>query len=382
MLSVIINIFLFVLVIGVLTFVHELGHFMAAKLIGAQVDEFALGWGPKLVSKKYKGTEYSLRLLPIGGFVKILGDGDPGEEPKKVKKNDDGNLKNKTKLQQMFVMLAGVFMNIIFAVIAYYIVIFSAGWKVPVDMSYEDFKPVGAVMTRQQESVMTYSELVKDGNAEKAGIPTSGEITKINGQTIVYSDTVGEIIKENAGDYVLLEICVDGECDTYPVQVSEEGTIGIMFAHNFTVYMDYSPRKAYAGVCHVINTLNLVSDRFGKIFEQAKSTGDYSEISNSVSGPVGIYFVIDFFKNFGVITFLSIVADLSISLAIMNILPIPALDGGRVLILLVESIFRKDLNPKVEALIINISFILLMVLVVLIMVKDVLNIDNFRSMFS
>jgi regulator of sigma E protease len=96
---------------------------------------------------------------------------------------------------------------------------------------------------------------------------------------------------------------------------------------------------------------------------------------------VGIYFLIDYFKNLGFVTFLSVMGDLSLSLAIMNLLPIPALDGGRVVILLIESIIRRDLNERIKTLIINGSFIFLMILVIFIMIKDVLNIQNIKDMF-
>ena len=109
--SFIINILLFILVVSILTFVHELGHFLAAKAVGAKVFEFAIGFGPKLISKKIGETEYSIRLLPLGGYVKILGDGDPGEE--KIKKGDaKRDLSKKPKWQQIIVMAAGVTMNI------------------------------------------------------------------------------------------------------------------------------------------------------------------------------------------------------------------------------------------------------------------------------
>lgn len=381
MLPVIVNILLFVLVIGILTLVHELGHFISAKLIGAKVYEFALGWGPKIYSKKYKGTLYSIRVFPIGGFVKILGDGDPGKEGENLK-NDAGSLKNKPKLAQIFVMLAGVIMNVFFAIAVYQIVIASVGWKVPIDDSFEDFDPVGAVMTRDILSETEYSSLVEGGNAESAGIPESGAIASIDGVEIVYSDQVGDLLAEKANSVVLMEICVEDNCDVYDVEVSEEGTIGIMLHSNYLVSISYEENKGFAGVSHLVNTLRLVRQRFGEMFDTARSTGDYSELSNSVSGPVGIYFIIDYFKSFGVITFLSIVGDLSMSLAIMNIIPIPALDGGRVLILLIEGILRKDLDERVENLIINISFILLIIFVIVIMIKDIASIDKLKDMFG
>jgi RIP metalloprotease RseP len=146
MLSIIVNILLFILVIGILTFIHELGHFVVAKLVKANVEEFSLGFGPKLFGKKFKGTLYCIRVLPLGGYVKIEGDGDP-EVKKGAKKKDakdEGNLQNKSKIAQISVMLAGVFMNLIFAVVVYYIILGAYGWKMTLDWDFENYKPVGA----------------------------------------------------------------------------------------------------------------------------------------------------------------------------------------------------------------------------------------------
>ena len=123
MFSALINIFLFILIIGFLTFIHELGHFLVAKAIKTKVYEFSLGFGPKLFSREYKGTLYAIRIIPLGGFVKILGDGDPGKEGEEIDlKKSKYNLNNKPKGLQIMVMLAGVFMNLLFAIIFYYIV--------------------------------------------------------------------------------------------------------------------------------------------------------------------------------------------------------------------------------------------------------------------
>jgi regulator of sigma E protease len=170
-------------------------------------------------------------------------------------------------------------------------------------------------------------------------------------------------------------------CSVYSIKVSDKGTIGILLAPNYKITMSYEGSKYTAGFAHLINTVRIIGVRFGELFSEAKTTGDYSEISNSVSGPVGIYYLINYFKDKGLMTFLSVMGDLSLSLAIMNLLPIPALDGGRVVILLIESIIRRDLNERIKTLIINGSFILLMILVIFIMIKDVLNIQNIKDMF-
>lgn len=380
MLSIILNILLFILVIGVLTFVHELGHFLVAKAIKAKVYEFALGFGPKLLKKKYNGTEYSIRMLPLGGFVKIMGDGDPGNH--KEVKDDPENLNNKPKIAQIAVMLAGVTMNILFCVAVYFIVIASMGWKIPLSNDFDGFNPIGGTISREIVGGVKYSEVVDGGNAQKANIPAQGEIRSIGGVELTYSDEIKSLLAEYKGKSVDMNICVEDVCKDYRVSVSNDGTIGVSLYSNYYIILSYENNKTFSGFAHVINTLFLISDRLGNMFSEAKQTGDYSDLSNSVSGPVGIYFLIDYFKQFGIITFVSIMADLSLSLAIINILPIPALDGGRVLILMIEGILRKDLNEKVESLIINTSFILLMILVLFIMIKDIINIDNIKNMFS
>ncbi|NMC08937.1 hypothetical protein GYA44_01240 [Candidatus Microgenomates bacterium] len=377
--SFLINILLFILVIGVLTFVHELGHFVLAKLVGAKVFEFALGFGPKLFSKTYKGTEYSIRILPLGGYVKILGDGDPGEE--KDKSNVKGNLARKPKYQQALVMLAGVTMNIILAVVFYYIVLANSNWKLALGSEFESFKPIGGTISKEKVADVEYVELVEDGNAKKAGLPAKGVIKSIGGEEISYSDDVGKKLSLYKDKSTIINVCFEDKCKDYNINVSEEGKIGISLAHNYLFVLSYENNKILAGPAHLVNTLRLIGSKLSEIVNKAQDTGDYTELSNTVSGPIGIYFVIDYFKNFGLIPFLSIIADLSLSLAVVNLLPIPALDGGRVVILLVEAIVRKDLDEKIESAIINISFFLLMLLIIFIMIKDIVNIDSIRNMF-
>lgn len=379
--SFIINILLFILVIGILTFVHELGHFLAAKAVGAKVFEFAIGFGPKLISKKIGETEYSIRLLPLGGYVKILGDGDPGEE--KIKKGDaKRDLSKKPKWQQIIVMAAGVTMNILLGIIIFYIVLFSNDWELVLNNEFADFKPIGATVSRIKEGDVEYSELIEDGQARKAGMPESGILRSINGRQVEYSDDVSKMLASKKNEDVILNVCQEDVCTEYTVTTSEEGKIGILLPANYYMSLSYKENKVFSGFAHVLNNFKLIFSKMKDMFSLAKKTGDYSELSNSVSGPVGIYFVIDYFKQFGVIPFLGMIADLSMSLALINILPIPALDGGRIMILLIEWIVGKELDEKVESRIINISFIFLIILILFIIIKDIVNIDSIRNIFS
>ncbi|MCD4756493.1 site-2 protease family protein [bacterium] len=378
--DILITILLLVLVLGVLIFIHELGHFLAAKIVGATVYEFALGYGPKLISKKYKGTEFSIRLLPLGGFVKILGDGDPSKKGGIKGDDREGNLKNKSKPAQIFVMLAGVSMNFLLAIAAYSIVLSFSNWKIDLSYEFENFKPVGATVVRERDMDVPYQVLV-GSLAEKSGMPTEGYIRNINGEFVEYVEDVSRLIEGN--DLVAIEACdLENVCGEYMVAVGEDGKVGIAIGSNYYVSVDYSEYKAFSGVSHLINNTRLIGRVMGSLFEEAKETGDYSTLSGTVSGPVGMFFLIDYFKDLGWIPFVFLVADLSLSLAFMNLLPIPALDGGRVFILTIEGVLRKDLNPRIEAIIINLSFILLMVFIAVIMIKDIININELKSLFE
>ena len=377
--SVVVNILLFLLVVSILTFVHELGHFIAAKVIGAMVFEFAIGFGPKLFSKKIGETMYSIRALPFGGYVKILGDGD--SEEKVTKEDEKKNLNKKPKWQRIIVMLAGVTMNILLSISIYYIVLAANGWELVLNQEFKDFKPVGATIYRERDGDVEY-ELIDGGSAKEAGLPEKGTVKSIDGVKIEYTDDVGKIIRSKKGEYVSINACVEDVCTDYDVKVSDEGKVGIFMLSNYIVILSYKESKLFAGFSHIRNSLILMGSKLKGLISQAKVTGDYTELSNSVSGPVGIYFVIDYFKKFGIVTFIGMVADLSVSLAIVNLLPIPALDGGRVFILLIEWIVGKELDEKIESKIINISFIFLIILILFIIIKDIVNIDSIRELFN
>jgi len=378
--AIIINILLLLAVISILTFVHELGHFLAAKAVKAKVLEFSIGFGPKLISKKGKETEFSLRALPFGGYVKILGDGDPTQE--KESRKDKGNLKNKSKWAQMLVMLAGVTMNILLAITLYTIYLGNNGWKMIVSNTYEDFKPVGAVISKERYSDIPY-EIATEEGAFSSGMYEKGYIVNVNGVVIDNHLQLPKELEKFKNQSVDIYACNESEvCETFNVKVSEEGKIGVYTGSNYDVYIDYSNNKIFSGLSHSINVVKITGRALSELLSQAKETGDYSELSNTFSGPIGIYFIIDYFKTLGVITFLGILADLSLSLAVINLLPIPALDGGRFFILFIESIFKKDLDERIEGLIINISFGFLILFILFIMIKDIVNIEQLKSLFE
>ena len=383
MLSILVNILLYVVVIGILVFVHELGHFLAAKSVKAKIYEFSLGFGPKIFSKKHKGIQYSIRVIPLGGYVKIAGDGDPSGGENKKELEDPNSLKKKSKLAQMLVMLAGIIMNLFLATGIYYFALSQNDWYVSLNPEFREFKPVTGKLEYERLGDVEYVGVVEGSGLDTAGIPDEGIVEFINGKEIKYTFDISNIIKGMEGETVEVKVCVEkNSCKEYPVVVSEDGSLGFEMYSNYIVNISYADNKIASGPGHLANMIKLVYEKLTSLFAEAKETGDYTEVSNSFTGPVGIYVVLDYFKQFGFLTILTLVADMSLSLAIMNILPIPALDGGRVLILIIESILRKDLDENVEAVIINVSFILLMVFTVFICIKDIFTIDSIKSMFG
>lgn len=379
MLNILLNILIFVLVLGMLIFVHELGHFLAAKISKVKVYEFALGLGPKILSFVRGGVEFRLNILPIGGYVKILGEGDEVVD-KKLEKSSE-NLKNKSKPIQIFVMMAGIMMNVLLASSIYLFFIVSADYKWPVQIETVEFKPVFGEIVVETMGPVRYEGLVEGKGAQKAGLPEEGEILAVNGESLKRSDELVKFLGENEGESVVMKVCSD-VCTDYEVEVSDDAKVGIYLPQNYRAYISYEKTGVFSGFAHSANVIQLIGEQLSKMFSSAKQSGDYSQVVNSVSGPVGIYVIIDHFKAYGWETIVGLIADFSLTLAVMNALPIPALDGGRVLLILVELVRGRPLNKKLEATVINISFLLLLLLMLVVIFKDIFTIDQLRLLLK
>ena len=373
------NIIIILLILGIVIFVHELGHLIACKLTKVYVEEFALGMGPKLYSKKIGETIYSLRALPIGGFNKIRGE----EYEDGVEDTDPRSLANQKPGVKLFIILSGVLMNLLLAVAIFYFILISMGYRFGLDPKFENFEPVFGTLNLEIFENARYEGLVDDSSAVLAGIPEAGEIQSVNGQEIVLSSEVIDIISANAGQEVVMGICVEELCDNYVVSVNEEGRIGILIYQNYYPYIEYTGwERPFVGFVHVLNWGKIFGTAVGDIFSQAAETGDYEQVAMSVSGPVGLYVVVDYLRDLGWFPIVGITADISLSIGIINLLPIPALDGGRAVMILTEVIIRKPLNKKVEAWAIQISFILLLLLMAVVLFKDVFYFEKLKELFN
>lgn len=382
-LNFLLNVGIIVVIIGFLVLIHELGHFTVAKLAKIKVEEFALGMGPKLFGKKVGETEYMLKAFPIGGYVKILGEEDEGADDAVSK--DPRNYKNKSKLVKFCVMIAGVTMNFLFAVIIFYFSLARMNFEVPLPGTLEDFQPWFASIENRKTGEFQYTSLAEELPAKNAGLPATGYIKSIDGVRTDISKDLVTYIQSHKGKTVVLNVCeeVNAKCADYTLTLTQEGKMGIVYTVNYEVLMKYEGLgKLYGGFAYAGDQLKMMGFYISNLFAEAAQTGNYEQAAASSAGsPIALYFVVERIKEFGVGALIEITASMSFSLAIINLLPIPALDGGRILLLGIEVVIRKPLNKKLEYWIIQISFYLLMALMLLVVLKDILLINVIRGLF-
>lgn len=350
MISTLLNILLFIFILGLLIFVHELGHFLTAKKSGVYIYEFSIGMGPEIKSIKGKdGILYSIRALPIGGFVQMAGEIYEDDDTKKIPKEQF--MCNRPWYQRLIILVAGVFNNFLLAIILLFAM--ALIWGAP------SLKPV------------VYD--VTDGYpAKEAGIKAGDVIKSINGSKVKTLDKTQLLLllKTKDDKYQITVEHKNGQTATYEVVPKKEKNddgdevkvFGIQTKTNITKGFGSSVKYAFA--------------KFGSVVEQMwltivnLFTGKIS--INAMSGPFGIYSVVGETRSAGVESVIYLIAYLSINLGIMNILPIPALDGGHLLFLIIEKIRGKKIDEKIEGITTTIFFALLLLLMLYITIHDVI----------
>lgn len=351
-----------ILVISILVFVHELGHFIAAKRSGVRVDEFSVGFPPRIWSKQVGETLYSLNLIPFGGYVKIFGenpDADSIAGPDKER-----SFVNKKRHLQAYILVAGVVMNILFAW-----VLLSLSFVVGVNQAGVD--------SSRGEYVMV-TEVVKDSPAEISGLHAGdllksvAPVGKTDDSQKISTHVVKQVISESLGTPLEVMYVRGATVATTTITpklgiVKDEYGIGVGMADIDTVRLPI--HKAL--IEGALTTYNLfVETTKGTLgfFAQAFA---FNANLKDVSGPVGIAGYLNQAREFGFSTLLAFVAMISINLAVINLFPFPALDGGRLLIVGIEAIIRRPINPKITNILNLIGFVFLMGLMVTITVSDI-----------
>jgi len=344
------NILIFIVFLSILILVHELGHFLFAKILKVGVDEFGIGFPPRLISFKLRETVYSINLVPFGGFVKLRGE-DNAEDP-------NGFLAQHP-FKKILIVLGGVLFNIIFAYFA-----FSIGylWGLP-------------EASEKLENI-TVIQVFPNSPAEKAGIKIGDKITyfKYNNEFIKIESL--EKLKEELMPYIGKEIIVGIERGPYKFEVklipeikNGVGPLGIGFSSIKPEKKPF-PYNFYYGFTRTYLTIkNLIfafKDFLVKLFKEAR-------IATEIVGPLGIYDIYTQMKILGIGYLINFAALVSLNLALINILPFPALDGGRFLLYLGELFTRKRLPTIVENIINTIGFGILIALMIIITIKDIAN---------
>ena len=338
--GILITILVTILIFGVIIFIHELGHFLVAKACGIQVNEFALGMGPTILKKQGKNTLYSLRAFPIGGFVSMEGE-DSGSD-------NQNAFCNKPVWKRIAVVLTGPIMNLILGFLVVLIMVIAT----PL---------VGST---------TVARFEEGALSEQTGLQVGDEIKSINGSPVfVDNDIVYGLLRAEDGN-ADITVVRDGKTivlDDVKFAMTEiqdgKPQITIDFKVQAIEKDFFSVLKA-----STMKTISIMRTIWVSLLDLI--TGNYG--LNDLSGPIGVGQVVNQALQLGGMSVLSLVAFISINVGIFNFIPFPALDGWRILVLIVEGIRRKPLNPKIESTVNFVGLALLMVLMVVVACSDVL----------
>ncbi|MEK7161417.1 MAG: RIP metalloprotease RseP [Patescibacteria group bacterium] len=369
----IITILIFIVVLGVLVFVHEFGHFIVAKKSGMQVEEFGFGFPPRIagvqkVDGKWKWiwghkpgldgskTVYSINAIPLGGFVRILGENNESAE-------HPGSFINKGFWPRFLTLIAGVVMNVI---LAWALLSVGYGIGLPVAVTNVSDVPKNAMFTGQQIAIL---EVVKDLPADKAGIKTNDVVLAIDGQEFSAVPDIQAYVKAHAGtpvEFSLLRQKENIKVSVVPNANPPQGEGPTGVALSLVGKLKYPVHVAVweGGKTTISGLKNIVSGLYGLIISRTGFA--------NLGGPVKIAKLTGEVAGMGFIYLLQFTAFLSLNLAVLNILPFPALDGGRVVFLLIEKVRGKKNNQKFEQIVNVAGFVFLLLLMVVVTINDVI----------
>lgn len=363
-----ITIVAFILILSVLVLIHEFGHFILAKRFGIKVEEFGFGFPPRVFGKKIGETLYSINLLPVGGFVKLYGEDAAGGGS--VKGNKDGGIKGQDLKRAFFarpswqrasIVVAGVVMNFLLAVVLISYLFATQGVAVP-------SKNVRIV------------EVLKDGPSYVAGVKNNDVILSINSKMVEKNEDFINETNAHLGEAVVLKLKRGEKVIAITLiprreHPKGEGPLGVAITNIET--KKYSWYEApFFGTVEAVNFSYLI----GKgLFDMLLNLVLHGQKPTGIAGPVGVAQLTGQAVSYGLNATLWFMALLSLNLAVLNVLPIPALDGGRLFFIVIEMVTRKKVNQKYEAYTHAIGLVVLLSLILLITIFDVVRIFSGKS---
>ena len=358
------SVILFIIILAVLVLVHELGHFLVAKKSGIKVREFGIGFPPRIWGKQKGETLYSINAIPFGGFVKILGENPDAESISGPEK--ERSLIHKSKIIQVWVLSAGVIFNVIFAWL-----LISAGFIFGLPT------PVTEAQDQVANPKVVVTTVAVGSPAEIAGIKAGDSISKIssdnNTLTDVTAQSVSNFIEANGDKKITVEHIRGKEVLTSSV-VPQDGVVtgrkAIGVSLDMIGILKLPIHKALVeGAQTTANlTVAITVGLFDFLKQAVTGQADFSQ----VAGPVGIVGLVGDVSQLGFIFILSFTAFISINLAVINLIPIPALDGGRILFVIIEAIKGSPIKPKIANTLNTVGFALLILLMVIVTFNDII----------
>lgn len=357
------SVIIFILTLLVLVLIHEFGHFLMAKKFGIKVEEFGFGIPPRLWGKKIGETLYSINWLPFGGFVRLLGE-DEVDTVTVDKSGKSRDFRAKPVSKRIMVVVAGVVMNLLLAWILFYIVIIGQNFKI--------IYPVA-------DPGIFIAGVENNFPAQKAGIKVGEKLIAIDNQNLSDTEQARKLIKSKVSTLIVLTLAdINGKnsrnVNVMPQKQSNgDVLIGVVFSPiPFKEYSTIS-EKLFSGITYSFDLIKLTFSGFGKLGSELFS-GNFGQVSNSVSGPVGMAAITNDILSVGaaaVLPYIWFVGIISLTLSIFNVLPIPALDGGRLLFLVIEAVTKKKVKEDVEKMVHQIGFLILIGLAVLVTYSDI-----------
>lgn len=352
------TILIFIIILAVLIFIHELGHFLFAKLFNIRVDEFAIGFPPTLFKKKKGETTYKLNLIPFGGYVKIFGEDyeSAGDEPR--------SFVRKKWWQQILVLFAGILFNIILAW-----VLISATYM---GSAVKPVKQDAGVISEKQELIVL--DVLPDSPADLAGLLPGDILLSLENERIQDVTTFKEITEAHEEamtlEYQRGEEILSVEIASAPYEGTSRKITGIAM-QAVAKQRDSVPQALWQGM----RDTGILTVQIGKAFGTLiGDTFTGKAQLETLTGPVGLVGIVDDAKQGGFVAILMLTAIISLNLAVLNVIPFPALDGGRILFVIIETIIRRPINPKIALWMNGIGFLLLIGLMIAVTISDIIKI--------
>lgn len=369
--TIIISAIAFALLLSVLILIHEWGHYSAARFFGVEVEEFGFGLPPKMKSLFRRGkTEFTFNWIPFGGFVRLKGENAMTEKERRAK----GSFGAASIFARSIILLAGVIMNLVLA-----LVIFTAGFSfgnwVPTYLSVESMEEAGRTGEIHLKMSVLIDDVISGMGAAQVGVPAKSIVRSIDGTAV---KTVSDVPRLQEGKksvtYGLSRIeegAVLEEVEEFTVSLGTVGKSGIVIVP-FPLELSAPDRNLVAGFSLAVRESKVMMTQtvigIGRLFSSIARSG---KVPEGIAGIVGIAQLTHGAVQEGLMHYLRLVALLSLSLAALNILPFPALDGGRLLFVLAEGISRRPVNRTFEVATNAVGFILLILLILLITVNDI-----------